>query len=303
MRIIKKTIQNIIWVLSGLQIIFPLLAFLYLLAWCLRFMNPSWFEALNKWLCFLPNIIDLLFYQTSDILGEEVPMGYVYSSVLCLLLTFLCTFLVNKIDKLSRQADFLRKTKEIRKDIEEKSKIAQNLERKIASIDRFCGLIEFRLSKQDDFFKDAKEMTELKKEFSKLAAKKLKEKYPSLKMSVGDRIFFICNNFSQFNGLVNDVAKIFKLLSKLTYEKDITLELIFSNYANIYHEDNSKVLEILSNINKLSFFNKIVVTDMVKKRYEYSKEIRFSFVPLGDSMLCLNNVEDLGVELYYLKNT
>lgn len=300
-KLIVNLFKDVISILSGLQIAFPLFAFIYLLSWCLRLMKVPIYETIDQFIGFFPKIIDTLFYNTADLFGEDVPMGYVYASAICLVMTFLCTFCVNKIDKIIKKGDFLRKTKDIRDDIKEKKAIAEKRKRKINAISKFYGLIEFRLAKHDDFFEDVEEMKELKKQFSKMAAKKIKEKYPFLRLATDDKIFFICEDFSKFNVLINDVVKIFKLFSKLSREKDITTELIFSNYVGLEKSDNSTALDILTNINKLSFFNKIVVSGVVKEKYEYTSDIRFTFIPLGESKLVLKDY-DLDVELYYLKN-
>ena len=62
---------------------------------------------------------------------------------------------------------------------------------------------------------------------------------------------------------------------------------------------------VLKNLNKLNFKNKVIVTEYIKKRYDYIDENKFTFNPLGESRLFLNKLDKnnyIDVELFYLKN-
>lgn len=299
----RKLVDSLKKIVLFIQSFFPFLAFFNLLTWCLGIINESWAKPLDDILGFVPHLIDNFFHLTIDIFGEDVPIGYLIVCIIYLALTFVFTIIVDKLDIASKKLVFLKKTKDIRQDIEKKENIYKIQENKTKKISDFYGLIELEVEKKEDLFTTEDDFSSLELEMIKLFSNKIKQLYPILKVSTSNKIFFYCPDFSMFSTLVNDVVKINKYISKIN--SNLQVNLLFSLWADIEDVKRETAYAVLKNLNKLNFKNKVIVTEYIKKRYDYIDENKFTFNPLGESRLFLNKLDKnnyIDVELFYLKN-
>ena len=299
----RKLVDSLKKLVLFIQSFFPFLAFFNLLTWCLGIINESWAKPLDDILGFVPHLIDNFFHLTIDIFGEDVPIGYLIVCIIYLALTFVFTVIVDKLDIASKKLVFLKKTKDIRQDIEKKENIYKIQENKTKKISDFYGLIELEVEKKEDLFTTEDDFSSLELEMIKLFSNKIKQLYPILKVSTSNKIFFYCPDFSMFSTLVNDVVKINKYISKIN--SNLQVNLLFSLWADIEDVKRETAYAVLKNLNKLNFKNKVIVTEYIKKRYDYIDENKFTFNPLGESRLFLNKLDKnnyIDVELFYLKN-
>ena len=299
----RKLVDSLKKLVLFVQSFFPFLAFFNLLTWCLGIINESWAKPLDDILGFVPHLIDNFFHLTIDIFGEDVPIGYLIVCIIYLALTFVFTVIVDRLDIASKKLVFLKKTKDIRQDIEKKENIYKIQENKTKKISDFYGLIELKIEKNEDLFTTEDDFSSLELEMIKLFSNKIKQLYPILKVSTSNKIFFYCPDFSMFSTLVNDVVKINKYISKINL--NLQVNLLFSLWADIEDVKRETAYAVLKNLNKLNFKNKVIVTEYIKKRYDYIDENKFTFNPLGESRLFLNKLDKnnyIDVELFYLKN-
>ena len=299
----RKLVDVLKKILLFVQSFFPFLAFFNLLTWCLGIINESWAKPLDNFLGFFPHLIDRIFHITLDIFGQDVGIGYLIVCIIYLALTFIFTIIVNRLDKTSKKLIFLKQTKEIRKDIEKKEKIYEVKENKVKKINNFFGLIELKIERMEDLYSAEEDFSPLEKEMIKTFSTRIKELYPNLKISTSDKIFFYCPDFTMFSTLVNSIVKIHKYVSKLN--KNLQTNLLFAIWTDIEEVKNEIAYGILKNINKLNFKNKVIVSEFIKKRYDYLDENAFVFNPLGESRLFLSKTDKnnyIDVELFYLKN-
>ena len=284
----------------------PVLALAYLVIWIMQIFSKDMYYEFNTYFGHLPRILDFIFPVYSEIKGEEISMGYVYSAGIAILTTVIALKLDKKMDILIRlkknealENRVLKMEEKRAKKIKEEKKKAPNPKK----IDFYCGLFEIKLEYYNPINKSIEDLEKLKKEYIKMITNKIKDKYPTIKFVSSDKIFMYSVKFKDFNQLVLDLNRLYKIFYDLDYEKSIKTDLLLSFWCDFKKVDIKSAYKIVSRMNNLRYLNKIIVSENFALRYKIEKEIIFDLIPMGMQRLDAidENSEDIELELYQIK--
>lgn len=270
----------------------------------MQFFHEELFAVFNDYLCFLPNLIDDIFYRTTDIFGKEVSNGYVYSAVVLTALCILCHKLDNILDK--KRTDFLADLEEKQANITIKKpqqKVRKHSSTELLKYNTFYGLLELKLKYYDETVDRSAEETRLTVEYSKLLVKKLQEKYPSVKFSANDKVFFCCQGFINFDSFLTDLIKVYKMIFNINDKHQIKTSYLLSFWIAEINYQPENALRFLLKINALNHINKVIISNKFTKRYDMLEERRYDYSGLGESKLLATkkDEDDFDINLFYLK--
>ncbi len=297
----------------------PCFAALYLIIWVIGLFSERLFHLLDIIFGSFPSIFDEIFQVTIDILGRDIPMGYVFMALFCVIIYGILLGIDKAIKKNNSDIDFAvsnspkppKKQKEkslkvqsIRKEIKTKSdKLSKNKPTaKEADITAFYGLLTFELKYLNDDNMDSETQKAIKHSYTKIIVEKLKEKYGSVNYAVSDKVFFICNNVSLFNLFVRDIVKLNKIIS-ITSEKQNIRTALKACFWSAPKANPKEACSLLLRINNLNYLNKIIVSKHIQLKFDKQLIKCFDFCPLGTIKLSKLNSRDndINMELFYLK--
>ena len=250
------------------------------------------------------NIIDDFYYQTTDIFGKEVSNGYIYATAILTVLTFLCYYLDNIFDK--KRTTFLANLEERQESITIKNhahKVRKHSSTELLKYNTFYGLLELKLKYYDETVDRSADEKRLTIEYSKLLVKKLQEKYPSVKFSANDKVFFYCQGFLNFDSFLTDLIKVYKMIFNINDKHQIKTSYLLSFWIAEINYLPESALRFLIKINALNHINKVIISNKFIKRYEMLDERRYDYSGLGESKLLATkkDEEDFDINLFYLK--
>ena len=281
-----------------------LYAFSCLFCWIGQFFNYELYEILDSYLGFFPKFIDSKY--TYDVLlnGVETTTGYLIAALICAIVGF---NLKDKIEKvrlwdLKVQQNYLEKNiKKIFK--QEAIKKSQEIieERKDY---RLYALFEIVLDTQSYNNISKEKLAPLKLKYTNMMAEKLKEKYKKINFILDDRIFMTINDFRDFDSLIYDMKKIYRVFYNLDEQRSIETNFLFSFWCDTISKGRSYALMLLQRINDLRNLNKILLDINVKKNCSFEQNSNFYFIPFG--IVKVDDVEDytkdMDIELFKLQS-
>ena len=289
-----------------IKYITPLFAFLYMVVWVVQIFDEKLFGFLNILFGLLPRMLSSIIDITTEIRGVEVQMSYVYVAGIFVAIFLISSKIASILEHKIRvwqieenRKNRLKKTDiktEILKDAIDKEVIDES-----TSLEAYLyGLFEFK------FKIDEKDMDEiiiqLAKQFVKMLSEKLKEKYPSIKFVIFDKMFFVANNLYYFEEINKDISKLCKVFKKISLEKNIKMDVLLSYVAFDAYKDPKQVMSKLREINKFGVTNKIIVSEAIYKRCAGNSKINLSFSPLGVYKILDNKTNnDIDINLYYVE--
>lgn len=292
--------------LNCLKFATPFLAATYLVMWIFQIYYPALFKVFDVILGIFPNLINKIFYVVADIGGVEVPMGYVYAALSTIIFTLICTKAIVRVEKLKKIQDNL----EIQRRLAAKREIEKRKEQetisRIHQREMFFGLFEFDLEYFNVYNKDPADLVKLQKEYSKIMTEKLQTKYKRVTFVPSNKIFFFSSDFAFFSNLTKDILRLSKIFLRTDSENNIKTNILFSYWADSKNANKKTVAQILSKINKLKHFNKIIISSGIYfKLQEYNTKPWFEIFPLGASKIfnALGNNIDMNIDLYAIIKT
>ena len=280
----------------------------YLLVWCLQFVSDEMRDKLSAIFMTdmsLPGILDKTTFSTVvDISGVEGTMAYIHAAIVAVALMYICSGIIKKTeeeiaDKIEEEEFRKRAKKQSVKVLKEKKEEQRN----IILTNTFYGLFEIKLSYIQGVNKSENKLQRLKNEYFKMITRKLKNKYLKVKFAINNKIFIVAENFDDFESLVTDIVRIYKVLLEIDSKKFIKTELIFSLWMNNEPTSAKYALEVLTKINALNHVNKVVATSVIQKRYEKQLDRKFNLFSMGEVYLMQDDgtQEDIQTELFELK--
>lgn len=266
----------------------------------MRVFEDPIFYVLDGMIGFLPKIIDGLFARQTDLMGMEVPMGYIYSAALVIL----SMYFVMKIQ--TKAADYRMMKENTQGIVEVKKKdIAQIKATKpvdtTSKLTHFFGLFELRLKYMDACKAPDEDLKKLKAGYMKMLVKKLGAKYPNVKFKLTDKVFFISTDFLIFDPFILDISKMYKIFVELDNQKSIKTELLVSFGCGNDNNNFEYIEKVLHKVNGLNYVNKVIALDKLIDKYKSMRGTQFEFISLGLSRIEMDNFRDVDVDLYYLK--
>lgn len=294
-----KTLNFFLYFLKFWILFSPVLSALYLAVWVIQIFNNPLFLKFNLFFGFFPNLIDKLLFVQVDLNGADVSMGYVYAAIVMILTTFLAAKVEGNLIDSYIENERREKESKIRK-----RTFAQRQSGSSGEHDGifFFGLLEMKFECLNGFDKSGRDLEKLKKEYSKMLIKKLKEKYPDIQFVVSNKIFIISNEFSVFDPFLSDVVKFFRIFQELNIEKCIGSNLLLSFDCGDCNSNPKYIYRFLSKINDLGYSNKVVLLSTFVKKYKYVLTKKYITTPLGLAKIETDNQREVDVELYYLEN-
>ena len=301
------------------KFVLPTIAAMYLLVWVVQLFNEELFRSLDKIFGLLPNIFNSMFEISSDIMGQDVLMGYPYVALMFIaawgiVFKFGDKIQINTSDfnfnkttnpkpkKVKQKKDKKTKEKEKKEEStkEKKQKAAQIDEE--AEITAFYGLLTFELKYLNDEEIDEETQQIIKHSYTKILVEKLKEKYGTVNYAVSDKVFFICNNVSLFNLFVRDIVKLNKIISQISEKQKIKTALKVSFWSSP-KATPKQACAILLRINQLNYLNKVIVSKYIQLKFDRQLIKCFDFCSLGTVKLSklTSKDNDINMELFYLK--
>ena len=157
-----------------------LLACIYFVLWLCDCFAPAIFAKFNPIFSFLPSIFNKIIKSTATFFDRQVPMGYVWSALTCILAQYICK---KKIASFEVQKKVQEEQERNRKFIVEARAKKIKEEEKLRSAkykEMFFGLLEFNLVYIDSYGKDPTELDKLKLKYYKMLVDKLKLKYSQI---------------------------------------------------------------------------------------------------------------------------
>ena len=284
----------------------PILALIYLILHLTQFLNEDLFKIFDKFFGIFPNFINSKMYVEVDLFGKDAPMGYVYAACICVITMFVAAKMYNHLDKIQKIKEDEKLKKEAEKKLnEKKQKQKQKEQVKIKKINTYYGLFELKLEYISGLDKSQDDLMKLKCEYSKMVAKKIKEKYPQISFAFSDKIFLTTNDFSTFPFVVKDLIRLYKVLFDIDKKRYIQTGLLLCFWTTCKMINPKSALKILLKINGLKLLNKVIISKEIYSRYLEENNKDFDFIPLGPSKLygAQEDGGDIDVELYYIKNT
>ena len=284
-------------------IIAPIIATLDMICWTLQFSNEDAFYNLDAYLGALPNFMDNIFPSVVEIQGSDVTMGYVYTAGLLVALTIAAMQYEKRLVKTEED----KKEEKIKVKTEEIFTITEVPTEEpripLEKVNHFYGLLELKLEYFNPVNKSVDDLDKLKKEYLRMIVEKLKNKFEQVKFSVSDKIFLYSDEFSVFNGLSDDLVTLYKIFYDLDYDKGIKTDLLLSFWTDVKKVDMKKGLNVLTRINNLQYWNKVVVSDVFSFKYDEETEKIYDLIPLGPSRLDMEdeNGRDIEMDMFYLK--
>lgn len=218
---------------------------------------------------------------------EETVKYIVIATVVLIILNFVGRMFTNFKDIIKSAVKQSRLKKISKKYIKEKDK-----EEKELTVNKYFGLFEILIDNSDD------EET-IRRDCCSIIKDKIKAKYVNhgLVLTVTDKIFFNCSDFSIAYDLVEDIVKLFNFFVDIHKKRKIRLTLKFSLWAKPEHASLQEAYKILSQINSLDFENFVMANNIFYKQYKKEGLKGFDFCPHGIVKL-VESDED--VELYRL---
>ena len=136
-----------------------------------------------------------------------------------------------------------------------------------------------------------------------MLVKKLQEKYPSVKFSANDKVFFYCQGFLNFDSFLTDLIKVYKMIFNINDKHQIKTSYLLSFWIAEINYLPESALRFLIKINALNHINKVIISNKFIKRYEMLDERRYDYSGLGESKLLATkkDEEDFDINLFYLK--
>lgn len=295
-----KTLNIIIGLCIFWKAICPFLGFLYLFAWLTMVFEDPIFYTLDAVLGWLPSHIDALFLHQTDIFGMNVPMGYIYSAILIII----SIYATMKIQIYASDSVMLQENEAKVVEIKKQDKIAKKeykIKDETYKLTHFFGVLELKLEYFSDYNKQKDKLETLKKEYLKMILNKLSSKYQDMEFELTDELFIISKDFLNFDPLLSDIAKLFKIFVQIDKEKSIQTTLLLSFSCGNENNNSDFIRKILKKVNQLKYINKIIVIDKFIDKYKATKSKNYDFISLGLSKLEMDNFNDIDVDLYYLK--
>lgn len=280
----------------------PVLAAIYLIVWTVQFADMQKFWGIDMYIGFLPKIFNILFPVYVEYHGIQIIMSYVHCAGFLIITTFIAFKYQRMIFKMQRKNEDDELQEKIKLFEERKEEIPKESKLPIEKINHFYSLFELKLEYYNPINKSLDDLEKLKKEYSKILVEKLKVKYPKVKFSVSDKIFIYCEDFSLINEFCDDITKLYKIFYEIDYDKLIKTDLLLSFWTDFKKVDMKTALKIMNGINKLNYWNKIVVNDKFAKRYELESKV-YDLISLGPARLDVqyNDKNELDIDLFYLK--
>ncbi len=314
----------ILRILELTKIILPSVAGIYLLVWVIQLFNEDLFKVLDNIFGLLPNIFNSMFEISSDIMGQDVLMGYPYVALMFIVAWGIVFKFGDKIKVDTSDFDYtktnaskpikLKEKKEkkpkekVKKEKPTKENPKEEKKKKLAELEEnaeitaFYGLLTFELKYLNDEEIDEETKQIIKHSYTKILVEKLKEKYGSVNYAVSDKVFFICNNVSLFNLFVRDIVKLNKIISQISEKRKIKTALKVSFWSSPKAAPK-QACAILLRINQLNYLNKVIVSKYIQLKFDRQLIKCFDFCSLGTVKLSKLNSKDndIDMELFYLK--
>ena len=285
-----------------IKVVVIIMAVVYLVTWAIRIANPVLFRKINVFLGLIPSIFDAVMPVKADFGYRKIPMGYVYSAIACVISWFVISHHINTLlDKKRIEAEEQEKKKFIN---ETRNKRAEERKRVRSSIykNTFYGLFELDVNYSDNFGKDLKQLETLKFGYYKILVKKLQTKYFDVEFVTKDKIFFVSNEYRLMYSITKDILKILNIIIQTSRDNELNVNMLFSYWMDSQNANKMNVFNILSKINSLDNYNKIIISNDV-----YLKIIGQESIPWCDvesigrvTLFKVNNNQDLPVDLYKL---
>ncbi len=321
---------NLIKFIIIVKLISPIMALIYLVCWILQALSPNLFKFFNIFIGFLPKIFDKIFPVETVLMNKLVSMSYVYCACVFALFFYFSNIFIKRLEEIEKNQKNneikkrLAKQKEtrIRKEAREKKEqayksgseataytnytYANSANTDTSYIDpaperkTFFGLFEFQLKYYDVYGKDPANLHSLRREFAKITVKKLQESYKNIQFYADERIFFSCNEFSNFRPITKDILTILKTFMQVGLSQSIKVGMLFSYWAGDENSNKEEIFKILNKINELGYLNKIIVSSGVYFRFNKENDRKcMSFDPLGAAKLTnATDDGDMDIDLY-----
>lgn len=294
-----KTLNIIICFCIFWKAICPFVGFLYLFAWLAMVFEDPVFYILDAILGWLPSHIDALFLHQSDIFGMNVPMGYIYSAIIIIV----SLYFTMKIQTYASDSLMLQENEAKTIQIQKLNKIAKKeykIKDETYKLTHFFGLLDIKLEYFEGCNKTNENLNPLKDEYLKMLLNKLSTKYTNMEFDLSDELYIISKDFLNFDPLLSDILKLFKIFVQIDKEKEIKTNLILSFSCGNENNNTDFIKKILKKINQLNYKNKIIVIDKFIEKYRAIKAQKYDFISLGLSKIEMEN-NDVDVDLYYLQ--
>lgn len=282
-------------------------ALAYFVCWFIQFADPELFKVIDDtFFGKIPNVLNMTPLRTEvDLMGVEGTFAYAHFAGILAMLALLGIKKLNKHERILEDENLEAEEMQIKK--MESINILQTRKeekRRIILTNTFYGLFEFELTSLTEGKISKKDLEYLKNEFFKMMTRKLKNKYIETKFAINNKIFFIVEDFAYFQTVVLDFVKLFRVLKEVSDKKFIKMDLVFSLYMSEQGYSAKTALEILSKINAQRYFNKVIVSPEIKRRYEARKDKKFSLLPNGSVYMADvgEDIDDFEMELYSLKS-
>jgi len=276
------------------------MACIYLGMWFLDWIYPALFVKLNPIFTLLPSIFDHFIKATADFGYRQIPMGYVWSAITCVLLQRICKKQAEKFEE-QRQIE-IEQEHNRRFIVEERARKAKEEERVRNAKYRevFFGLLEFHLDYLDNYGKDYSELEKLRLEYCKILVNKLKAKYEKINFITKDKVFFLSSQYNLLYLVTKDILRVIDVFIKVNRDNKIRTNILFSYWVDSKTANKMSVFRALSQINELGYVNKIIFPNDVYLKIEAKeKEPWCQVSPIGACKLFkVNNEDDLDVDLY-----
>lgn len=209
---------------------------------------------------------------------------------------------LKKVDKLQEE----NKQKEIeserqkiqKKSIEKDRKIELRFKQevpRIPTISIFHGLIEFDLRTFEENELIEKNINLLKKQYSKMLADKLQERFQDVYFRSTDKIFITCGDFNLFDEIIDSISKLMLIFRTIDDVNRIDTRLLVSFYADRDDVEIKNIMLNLFKINELKLYNQIILSRAMS--YKYSKNIKKKYEVLYFEH---KKEEQIGFEIFRL---
>lgn len=266
-----------------------------LFIYAVQYFNIDAYRAINKIAGLLPKIIEKVIPCSFEYQGETLSYSYVIIAAFIFITFFFASSQESKFTALKREKEqraYLereRKEQFLREQLQKRQ--AKEEEQKALSAG-FCGLFELKLEYLNSMNKSFDDLERLKKEYSKMIYKKLKEKYSKMKFATTDKIFFFSNTQEIFEEFLVDLMSLFEILKDLDSAKFIKTDFLLS-FANEDEISSSKHLyKLLIKTNEMNNLNKVVAFDNFAKNYKKREYKKLDYITLGQ----LNMDVDTGID-------
>lgn len=298
----QSRLKILLFFLKCTKGILPIGAFACLVAWTLQFTNAIAYRQINKLIGAIPEIINKYIPVTSDINGTDVTMGYIYFALVLLALMVVISKIQKVLLRYVPQETNFSKMDFSTINIPQPTPTMPTKKDKVMLNTVLYGLIEINFS--PNISSSSKMITfdlnQLKYQCTNMIADKLETKYPDIKFTKTDTIFFSTENYSQFNDILNDIKKLYGIVLNINKKNSINSDITASFHFTNKSQSIKTAYNILNKINKLNNHNCFIATENASILHSTIKNKSFNFIPIGKWELRNAGIanENISIDLY-----